>query len=423
MIPDTILAMIENRYGQRIKYSKDCISLSANIERVCGQQISSTTLKRLFGFAKTVQQPRMQTLDILALFVGHKDWHSLLTVIETAKDIVEDNINISPTYDTQKTNLLHHQVALALGTNAINKTAVIALCKDYGSNPQIFPFIINLITIAANQKDVKFLKSIYDLPVIFDETINNRYDFYYVGQTLGLVFRQHNDLFVEIKAQLASHKKAQQYFIEWFVDEDYLQGYYGELLDAYHKHRNATTEELLFYYCLKYNQAVESTTPVYGREWYNKIKTLKLSSDVFCIPAGRYVGICLAEEPKHNYNVLSPYYSIIHQFVFSKSYSLALPFMFYLCRELYRGKRIDWLVGVINDYEQHFKIRQKNTVGHWELKVENQLLIYIAFANVTNGNRQQAKKFYNSIDTNLFEPFIYKHVSRDYNEVGELMKR
>ena len=97
--------------------------------------------------------------------------------------------------------------------------------------------------------------------------------------------------------------------------------------------------------------------------------------------------------------------------------------MFYLCRELYRGKRTDWLVGVINDYEQHFKITHKNTVGHWELKVENQLLIYIAFANVTNGNRQQAKNFYNSIDTNLFEPFIYKHVSRDYNEVGELMKR
>ena len=421
MIPDTIIEMIENRYGQRIKYSKDCISLSANIERVCGQHVSSTTLKRLFGFAKTVQQPRMQTLDILAVFVGYQDWHCVLAAIETAKDFVEVNINLSPTHDTQKTNLLHHQVALALGTNAINKTAVIALCKDYGSNPQIFPFIINLITIAANQKDVKFLQSIYDLPVIFDETIHNRYDFYYVGQTLGLVFRQHKDLFADTKAQLASHKKAQQYFVEWFVDEDYLQGYYGELLDEYHQHRHATTEELLFYYCLKYNQALNSNSLDSSREWYNKIKTLKLSNDVFCIPAGRYVGICLAEEPKHSYSVLSPYYSTIHQFVFSKSYSLALPFLFYLCRALYRGKRTDWLVGIINDYEQHFKKIQHNTVGHWELKVENQLLIYISYVHLMSGNTQKARNYYNSIDTNLFEPFIYNQVSRDYKEVGKLL--
>jgi len=422
MIPDTIIKLIENKYGKRIIYSKDCISLSVKIERICGQHISSTTLKRLFGFAKTVQKPRMHTLDILALFVGYKDWQSLQNETRSDKVFEEINSNSSPIIDTQKTNLLHHQVALALSTNSINKTAIIALCKEYGSNTQIYPFITNLITIAANQKDVKFLQSLYDLPVIFDESIHNKYDFYYIGQTLGLVFRQHNDLFLKTKVQIAANKKAQQYFIEWFVDEDHLKGYYGELLDEYHKHRHTTKEELLFYYCLKYNQALISENQKSSKEWYNKLKSLKLTSDVFCIPAGRYVGICLSEEIKHNYSSLSIYYSIIHQFVFSKPYSLALPFMFYLCRALYLGRRTDWLIGIINDYELHFKIIHKNTVGHWELKVENQLLIYISLVHLMCGNLKKAKNCYKTIDTNLFEPFIYDQMLKDCNEVGIKMQ-
>jgi hypothetical protein len=95
--------------------------------------------------------------------------------------------------------------------------------------------------------------------------------------------------------------------------------------------------------------------------------------------------------------------------------------MFYLCRVLYRSKRYDWLTGILNDYETHFKKVHKKTSSHWELKIENQLLIYIAFAHLQSDSIQKAKEYYSFIDTNLFEPFIYNQVSRDYEEVGLLL--
>jgi len=256
---------------------------------------------------------------------------------------------------------------------------------------------------------------------VFDETINNVLDFYYIGQALGLALRTHPDIFNDLIEELAANKKAQQYFIEWFVDEDYLNGYYGELLDAYHKHRNKTREEKLFYYALKYTQATNSDDANNQKLWYNKIKAIKFTFDIHRIPAGRFVGICLCEERTHNYSVLSPYYTICNQYVFTKSYDLALPFMFYLCRVLYRGKRYDWLTGILNDYETHFKKVHKNTSSHWELKIENQLLIYIAFSYLQTDSIQKAKNYYNLIDSNLFEPFIYIQVLKDYKEVGEYL--
>ena len=423
MIPKAIKEKIEVRFGRAIIYSKDCEALALSIERVCSHGIGSTTLKRLFGFAKKIESPRRQTLDILAVYVGYPNWSSLLAETESTHTFTPENFNNknSTVSDAYHTNLLHHQVSLTLSTQSINLGAVNALCKEFGSQKQIFPFIINMITIAANQKNVQFLKTLYNLPVVFDETINNVLDFYYIGQALGLALRTHPDIFNDLKEELAANKKAQQYFIEWFVDEDYLDGYYGKLLDAYHKHRNKTREEKLFYYALKYTLATNSDDANNQKLWYNKIKTIKFTFDIHRIPAGRFVGICLCEERTHNYSVLSPYYTICNQYVFTKSYDLALPFMFYLCRVLYRGKRYDWLTGILNDHETHFKKVHKNTSSHWELKIENQLLIYIAFSYLQTDSIQKAKEYYSFIDTNLFEPFIYNQVWKDYKEVGKLM--
>ena len=68
MITVAIRQKIEARYGKPLRYSKDCEGLANSINKFCLDRISVTTLKRLFGFAKNVEQPRLYTLDVIAAY-------------------------------------------------------------------------------------------------------------------------------------------------------------------------------------------------------------------------------------------------------------------------------------------------------------------------------------------------------------------
>ena len=54
MISANIKLLIENRFGRKILYSKDCEALAISIRKSCNESISATTLKRIFGFAKNI---------------------------------------------------------------------------------------------------------------------------------------------------------------------------------------------------------------------------------------------------------------------------------------------------------------------------------------------------------------------------------
>lgn len=78
MLSEIIKQKIETKFGQRIRYSRDCETLAEKIMSECKCTISSSTLRRLFGFAKSNKQPRIYTLDILANYIGHSTWDELL---------------------------------------------------------------------------------------------------------------------------------------------------------------------------------------------------------------------------------------------------------------------------------------------------------------------------------------------------------
>lgn len=67
---------VEKKYGRRIATSTDFESLSVVIDHQTGELLSSSTLKRLWGYVSLNPNPRISTLDILSRFVGHKDFKS-----------------------------------------------------------------------------------------------------------------------------------------------------------------------------------------------------------------------------------------------------------------------------------------------------------------------------------------------------------
>ncbi len=78
MLSVIIKKEVEKRYGRCIRYPRDVEGLSIEIATVCGERVSASTLKRLFGFVKGTEEPRLSTLDIIALYLGCTTWDKLL---------------------------------------------------------------------------------------------------------------------------------------------------------------------------------------------------------------------------------------------------------------------------------------------------------------------------------------------------------
>lgn len=61
-------------FGEDLLYTKDCKFLADKITEETGSRISTTTIRRLYGFLKTTSEPGRFTLETLSHFVGFQSW-------------------------------------------------------------------------------------------------------------------------------------------------------------------------------------------------------------------------------------------------------------------------------------------------------------------------------------------------------------
>ena len=73
--PDVVLIIlkkkIEEKFGEKVCYSRQCEALSEAIFETIGERLSLVTLKRFFGFTTAQVEPRLFTLDILSRYCGY----------------------------------------------------------------------------------------------------------------------------------------------------------------------------------------------------------------------------------------------------------------------------------------------------------------------------------------------------------------
>ena len=82
MLSPVIKEQIENKLGKNIRYHSDLEFLCIEIEKQTKQKISLNTLKRLFGFIGGVSEPRLYTLDTIALYLGFTNWDVYLLSLD-----------------------------------------------------------------------------------------------------------------------------------------------------------------------------------------------------------------------------------------------------------------------------------------------------------------------------------------------------
>ncbi|MFB2120691.1 hypothetical protein [Parapedobacter sp. 2B3] len=63
----------------------DCYRLALEIKVTTNKSVSETTLKRVFGFASSIHQPSIYTLNALAEYCGFESWDNFYTDLEQSK--------------------------------------------------------------------------------------------------------------------------------------------------------------------------------------------------------------------------------------------------------------------------------------------------------------------------------------------------
>lgn len=109
MLSKIIRERIQQKFGQEIRYSKDCEVLAIDISNNTSRKISVSTIKRLFGLAKGIEEPRLYTLDVLAIYIGYKNYDDLLIEFKTAngsefeilEEVRADSLNMNDELDLQ----------------------------------------------------------------------------------------------------------------------------------------------------------------------------------------------------------------------------------------------------------------------------------------------------------------------------------
>lgn len=65
-----LLILVEQKYGKALRTTTDFEEFSFYLQKNSLGKISTSTLKRLWGYVNDLHIPRMQTLDLLSRFIG-----------------------------------------------------------------------------------------------------------------------------------------------------------------------------------------------------------------------------------------------------------------------------------------------------------------------------------------------------------------
>lgn len=71
--------LIEQKYGKSLSTTTDYEEFSIYLKQKTSKNVSASTLKRLYGYVKDDHKPRNVTLDILAQYIGYKNYKDFTT--------------------------------------------------------------------------------------------------------------------------------------------------------------------------------------------------------------------------------------------------------------------------------------------------------------------------------------------------------
>lgn len=79
-----LLRLVEMRYPKSLHTSTDFDEFSLCLRKTLAESVSTSTLKRLWGYVGDSHLPRLQTLDVLSRYLGHDDFKHFCLWLKTS---------------------------------------------------------------------------------------------------------------------------------------------------------------------------------------------------------------------------------------------------------------------------------------------------------------------------------------------------
>lgn len=80
-----LLSKVEEVFGRKPLTSSDFDDMTASVDSKTFQHVSTSTLKRLWGYVQPSPMPRMVTLDILSQYAGYSDFRHFCEELRTSE--------------------------------------------------------------------------------------------------------------------------------------------------------------------------------------------------------------------------------------------------------------------------------------------------------------------------------------------------
>ena len=87
---------IEQTIGRKVETPKDFDYLSEYIQEKTGEQVSSSTLKRFWGYVASSSLPRTATLDVLCNVIGYPSWQQFCAACDDSCPPADDTEQPEP---------------------------------------------------------------------------------------------------------------------------------------------------------------------------------------------------------------------------------------------------------------------------------------------------------------------------------------
>ncbi len=263
---------VVNKFGRKITNTTDCKALEISVLQDTGNRISYKTFSRLYGLSETKSKPNKTTLNILSQYVGFNNFD--LFILKQEKPDFEE---LNYFFIAQQTK------------STINYSEIECLCLKFGDWTEIYPFLEKILIYSRTINDITFLKQFYLLPTIFEFRLNKRKYAFNISQIFGSIIHQLNvETQKEVIKHIAKQPNARQFYFEFYVDLDHLNGIYGFAQDEYHKYSNSN-QSYVFYYNLKVYQAFLNKDDNAIVRYHNKLQLVDKSGLEFPILLGRNI--------------------------------------------------------------------------------------------------------------------------------------
>ena len=101
-----LIKEVSAKFGTKISTPTDFTTLVNDIESVTGEQVSESTLKRIWGYVRCESKPSSSVLNILSHYIGRKSFRNLCLELQETSGFIEVDKVLSAELDKGATVIL-----------------------------------------------------------------------------------------------------------------------------------------------------------------------------------------------------------------------------------------------------------------------------------------------------------------------------